>query len=259
MILSILPAATMAAAEPSAEIKSTEKAVLQGVNAMRAKHGLVPLRLARSVRYVARARSLSMKNQRYFGHVSPSGVNAAKLLNRRGVGFRSWGEAIGWTVSMSLERGADWMVDWWYHSPPHRKLMLSPTYNYCGVGIVQSGSKRLYTIVFVNQRDHTPPTVGVVGQRNGISVATAEAAGGTKDVKVNWWGRDRRLSVRTSGLLGYTVQFKKIGGKWRTLQVRSRNRQVTKALAAGDYKFRVRAIDKQGNRSKWARVKVYVS
>jgi uncharacterized protein YkwD len=254
MMLSILPAATMATGPaPGSQLPAAEQSVLKYMNKVRANQGLAPLRMAGRVRQVADQRSVSMRNQNYFGHVSPSGVNAANLLNRRGIGWINWGEAIGWTSGMTPEYGAKWMVDWWSHSPSHRKLMLSKSFNYAGIGIVKEGSKLLYTIVFVTQRDHTAPVASLVAQADVISVSSI------RDVTVAWRGKDRRLATRTAGLQGFKVQYKKFGGDWRTVRKMTNKRQISMDLDSGKHKFRVRSVDNRGNKSPWKLLRVHAN
>ena len=125
MLLSILPAVTLADAPPDA-VLATEWDVLQEVNQVRDNHGLAPLRMADDVREVARDRSRSMKRLDYFDHVSPSGQDAGDLLGSRQIGYRLWGEVIGWTRYIDLKPGSSWMVDWWKRSPVHREHHAQP-------------------------------------------------------------------------------------------------------------------------------------
>jgi|GEM_PF-3630230 len=250
MILSLLPAATMGAYnQPPDAIKKAELTVLTQMNKLRARHGLAPLRMAGGVRLVARERSRSMRNQRYFAHVSPSGVTAATLMKRHGVRYAYWGENIGWTKYMGLQEGAEWMVDWWKDSPPHRRNMLNRGFNYAGVGVARIGEKLLYTIVFANQRDHTKPQGGVLSATAGYSPS---ATGSGANVTVKWWGRDPRLSTRTAGLKGFIVQYKEKGDRhWTRIRKNTTDRQLTKYLSKGTHKFRVRGRDNRGNRGLW--------
>lgn len=240
----------MAYSPPPAPVKSAEWTVLAEMNKIRARHGIGPLRMAGRVRLVARDRSRSMKNQGYFAHVSPSGVSAPTLLNRRSVQYRRWAENIGWTKYFQLEAGAKWMVDWWKNSPSHRRHLLDPRLNYAGIGIAKDGPKTLYTVNFVSQRDHTPPMVGLLQARTGIAVASV---GRPAKVTVRWWGRDRKLSSGTAGLRSFSVQYKRGDGSWRPLLTDTNKRQVTVSLARGTHTFRVRGVDRNGNRSGWQR------
>ncbi len=249
MILTILPAATTIAASPaSPEIRAAERKVLAHMNEFRANHGLRPLRMAGGLRVVARQRSRSMKNANYFAHTSPAGIDAGDLLRRRSISHRFWGENIGWTRYMDLNDGAKWMHDWWKSSPGHRYNMLYRGYNYVGIGIAKEGPELTYTVVFASQRDHTPPTAGLYSASTGISVASAS---GPKPVTIRWWGKDRLLSARTSGLRGFNVQHRTDNGEWRTVRKMTRTHQLTASLSQGTHWFRVRAFDNKGNGGQW--------
>jgi len=254
MLLTIVPAATMANSPPPPEVRTAEWKVLSYMNQVRANHGLNPLRMAGGVRLVARDRSRSMRRLNYFGHVSPTGWGAGHTLRNRHITHAFWGEAIGWTKHMGLNEGAKWMVDWWKKSTPHRRLILRSDFNYAGVGIARDGAKTLWTVVFVNQPDHTPPLAGMVGPASGVQVASSNS------VTVKWWGKDRRLSTRTAGLKNFTVQRKIAGGEWRRVLHKTTKRSVTLNLRSGDHYFRLRARDNRGNMGGWrAPLKVVVS
>jgi uncharacterized protein YkwD len=249
MTLSILPAATMAANVPSQEIRTTEWRVLAEINRTRANRGLQPLRMAFGVRAAARERSNSMKSQNYFGHVAPNGVHIGHILNRRGIQHFDWGENIGWLTFLSPKQTAVDMVEWWKGSPGHRRLMLSPNYNYVGIGVAREGRAAYITAVFASQRDHSAPRSGMIASSTGISVASGARA--SRGVTVRWWGRDRLLQHHTSGIKGFIVQHKRVGGNWRTVRHMTTARQMTMNLVQGQHKFRVRAVDRGGNVGAW--------
>ena len=246
MLLTLLPAVTLAA-DPPDPVLSAEWAVLSEVNRFRDNQGLGPLRMAEDVREVSRERSRSMKRLDYFGHVSPSGNDASDLLRSSGVGYRAWGEVIGWTVNMELGEGSRWMVDWWKNSPVHRELMLSRAFNYAGVGIAQEGSRVIWTIVFVNQADSTAP-VARIGRPNRTSSLRVAA---TTQTVLRWWGHDRPLATRTAGLDSFSIQHKVQGGRWQTVIERTTAREASWNLSPGSHLFRVRARDNRGNTSYW--------
>ena len=255
MLITLLPAASMASvSDAPAVVKAAEWRVLSEMNHFRARRGLEPLRMANGVRLVARDRSRSMKRQHYFSHTSPSGVDAAAMMNRRGISHGVWGENIGAIRNMRVDTAVEWMVDAWARSPGHRYNMLYPGFNYVGIGVARAGdylgAELFFTVVFVNQRDHTAPKAALAHSGSGISVASEAAK---RRVTVRWWGGDRRLATRTAGLKGFTVQYRPVDGKWRTIRKNTRQRSATVALPDGTHWFRVRAVDRRGNRSAWQR------
>jgi hypothetical protein len=245
MLVTLLPAATFAGSTAPDAVKSAEWRVLSQMNQVRRNQGLHPLLMAGRVRVVARDRSRSMRAGSYFSHVSPSGQTAGSMLAGRDISHAFWGEAIGWTQYMNLHEGAKWMVDWWKNSPTHRRLMLRRDFNYAGIGIARDGHRTLWTIVFVNQPDHTPPIAGLIGPAS-RTVATA-----TNQVTVRWWGRDRILSTRTAGLQSFSIQRKTPRGLWIPVLRNTTRRSVTVNLGSGEHYFRLRATDRRGNQGNW--------
>jgi hypothetical protein len=258
MLMSILPAATMAETPPPEAALATEWDVLAEVNRVRSNHGLAALRMAEGVREVARERSRSMKRLNYFAHVAPGGTDAAALLNQSDIDWRYWGEVIGWTRNLAIGDGTRWMVDWWMESPPHRDLLLSDNFNYAGVGIAQDGDLILWTIVFVNQADHTAPVAGLVKKGRAARGSTftsgerVQMATGANTL-IRWWGRDQKLATRTSGLQSFALQHKMRGGRWDTVLAPTTKRQAIWDLRTGVHVFRVRARDRAGNTGAWRR------
>ena len=56
-----------------------------------------------------------------------------------------------------------------------------------------------------------------------------------------------------SGLKSYRLQVRKPHGRWHTvLRTTKRKKLRYRATRAGRYTFRVRAVDKAGNRSRWS-------
>jgi hypothetical protein len=250
MMAILLPASAVTASTSDSQLQAAEWDVLQGLNAIRARHDLRPLFMHGGVRRVAGLRSASMANQDYFAHVSPAGLDAGDLLRRQGVAFRRWGEAIGWTVYMPIEDAVPWMVDWWRDSGPHRALILDDTFNYAGVGIVADGSKTLFTVDFIKGPDVTPPVADLLSASSPTwDLATLRST--SNPVTLRWAGWDRRLATGTSGLASFHVQVKRPGGDWRSLLYRTTLRSATFDLRIGEFRFRIRARDWRGNRSPW--------
>ena len=247
MLISILPAATMASDQAPAAIRQAEWKVLSHMNQVRGRHGLAPLRMAGGVRIVARDRSRSMKNANYFSHVAPSGTTAGSMLSSRSISHAFWGEAIGWTTYMDLDRGRALDGGLVEELAPHRRLMLRRDFNYAGVGIARDGNKTLWTIVFVNQPDHTAAPGGP-GRAHQSFGGRCEPRG-DREVVGQAIGR---LSTRTAGLKGFTLQRKRAGGGWRTVMHDTSRRSVRhRADPRGAHYFRLRAVDRRGNQGGW--------
>ena len=108
------------------------------INVQRHGHGLPALRLNARLSRAARAHSRDMVRGRYFSHTTPEGLSFADRI--RGTGYlrasRQWlvGEnlAWGWRGRDSARR----IVRAWMHSPPHREVMLNPSFREVGIGIV---------------------------------------------------------------------------------------------------------------------------
>ncbi len=252
MILTILPAATtLAAPDAPPAVRAIEWKFLVQMNQARERHGLGPLRMDSGVREVARDRSRSMRDGNYFDHVSPAGVTAGDMLRNRHIQHNSWSEVIAATRLLPLDESPAQIMDAWMRSEGHRNTILSSDFNYAGVGLARSGNGAIYyTIVFANQRDHTPPKAGLVSSQTGISVSSTSES---KPVTVRWWGKDRKLAKRTAGLRGFTVQYRRADGKWRVLYRMTKTRQFSGDLKKGTHQFRVRATDNRGNQGAWMR------
>ena len=114
--------------------------VLRGINAERAKHGLRPLRLAPSLRRVAGSHSRYMARVERLQHESADGTSATRRI-WRATHLRRNGEAIAFAASARA------LVRAWMASPPHRRLLLSPSFRVIGVGVVR-GSFQSYRVLY---------------------------------------------------------------------------------------------------------------
>lgn len=248
MTIALLPAATMGATRTSPELVEAERQVLRLINDYRDAHGLAPLRMDHRVRRVARTRSRDMRDLSYFSHGSPTGQSAGTMMANRGIRHWGWGENIGRISFFGWDPTNRAMVGGWKASAGHDRMLLSRDYNYIGVGIARNAYAAYYTLVFVRQPDHTAPRAGLYYAGRGMSVAAAGS--GSRAVTIRWWGRDRRLQKYTSGVRGFVVQQKTAHG-WKTLRRMTKKRQLTLNLDKGTYQFRVKAVDRRGNRGVW--------
>ncbi|HVB35195.1 MAG TPA: CAP domain-containing protein [Patescibacteria group bacterium] len=96
--------------------------------------GLHPLRWNQKLAAIARAHSLDMIRQGYFGHVAPDGKSIVDRLNSAGIAWQAEGENIAIASSVA-EAEANFMNEPRFQHN-HRWNILNPNYTNVGVGIV---------------------------------------------------------------------------------------------------------------------------
>ena len=116
-----------------------EDSLLVLANAERAKHELPALKKHVPVARVARAHSLDMVEDDYFGHVSPEGWNVWERLNRAGIWYASCAENVAKTLTVTnAHRG-------FMESESHRDNILTREYTHLGIGILKGPDGLLFT------------------------------------------------------------------------------------------------------------------
>jgi uncharacterized protein YkwD len=119
-----------------------EAAVIRETNRVRAARGLRPLRAAPSLRSAARNHSEAMLAKGFFGHESADGTAFSERIKRyyTNRGFSTWsvGEALMASEGRSVDARA--VVAAWLGSPPHREIVLSPTWRDAGIGVLYAPS-----------------------------------------------------------------------------------------------------------------------
>jgi uncharacterized protein YkwD len=144
-LLLILTVSAVALAGPAAGSRATatrqaglDGSLLVQLNALRARHGLAPLRLSPRLSAAADRHSLEMARDGYFAHESANGSAFWKRVQRfyPTTGYRSWavGENLLW---QSPELNAPEAIKLWMASPPHRENLLSRAWREVGVGAVR--------------------------------------------------------------------------------------------------------------------------
>ncbi len=132
--------ASAASAAPGANtvaLHPLELGVLAQINAIRAEHGLVQLRLSRALTDAAQAHTQEMADDGYFAHESVSGAAFWQRIQ----GFyppmptHSWsvGENLLWS---SPDIDAESALTSWMRSPEHRRNLLDPRWREVGVAAV---------------------------------------------------------------------------------------------------------------------------
>jgi uncharacterized protein YkwD len=144
------------AAGPVASAQATtmtkpEKKLMTLVNHMRARHHMHRLAMVASLERASRAHSRQMVRRGYFGHNSASGESVGARLIRYGyaaTGCTRWtvGENIAYDYQASATPHAIFMA--WWHSPAHRRVMLTRRFRNLGIGRAAGTFKGVSGIVF---------------------------------------------------------------------------------------------------------------
>jgi uncharacterized protein YkwD len=113
-----------------------EAAVVKAMNRVRAARGLRPLHTAPSLRTAARTHSQAMLAQGFFGHESADGTAFSERIKRyySSRGWMTWSVGEALLASQGSVADADAIVAAWLDSPPHRTIILSPTWRDTGIG-----------------------------------------------------------------------------------------------------------------------------
>jgi uncharacterized protein YkwD len=138
---SAAPAAVSAPARRTAALSSLESGVLQQLNAIRAQHELVPLRLSAGLSAAADQHSREMGADGYFQHESVDGTAFWKRIGRwyrtSGYGYWSVGENLLWS-SPNVDPKAALVL--WMNSPEHRRNILTARWREIGISAVHVDS-----------------------------------------------------------------------------------------------------------------------
>jgi uncharacterized protein YkwD len=137
-ILVSSPVATPSAATKLERRAALEAAVVYEVNRVRASKGLAPLRAAPSLRSAARSHSHAMLMHGFFSHDSADGTAFSERIRRyySNAGYARW--SVGEALMAGQRRSVDAqsVVAAWLDSPPHRAIVLSPTWRDAGIGVL---------------------------------------------------------------------------------------------------------------------------
>jgi uncharacterized protein YkwD len=118
------------------------------VNAVRARHHLIPLQRSPELDQVAIRHSLDMARRNYMSHHSPEGSNPVDRIAQSGLsGYTLAAENLGKTNRRDPNRE---IVDSWLASPDHRRNLLTPPFNTTGIGIaISPDGSLIYTQVYI--------------------------------------------------------------------------------------------------------------
>lgn len=122
--------------------------LIDNLNAERAQRGLAPLRLSGTLDKIAQGHACDNANRLSISHVSSDGGHLVNRLRRGGYAFRTAAENTG----RGFASGAR-AVEWWMHSPGHKKNMLIGQVREIGVGIAMSDApdSKLHWIIVMGK------------------------------------------------------------------------------------------------------------
>lgn len=109
--------------------------VLAEMNARRVAEGMPALRLDERLQSAAQDRMRDMEEQAYWAHLRPDGRTPFDAVKLRGYDFQYAGE--------NLARGFDTsevLVESWMESEGHRRNVMSPLYQECGIAIIEGST-----------------------------------------------------------------------------------------------------------------------
>jgi uncharacterized protein YkwD len=140
-LLAVATSATARTTQRNAKLSALEAGVLTDINSFRQQHGLMPLRISRSLSAAARQHSVEMAARGYFSHSSANGTSFDKRIARYyPVGhsrFWSVGENLLWSSPGIDASGA---LQMWENSPPHRENLLTTRWREIGISAVHVAS-----------------------------------------------------------------------------------------------------------------------
>jgi uncharacterized protein YkwD len=144
-LLAAVALSSVATAAPAARssagatrIAALETDVLAQLNAIRADHGLVPLKLSKTLATAANQHSLQMGQVGYFKHESADGSafwkRVEKFYPSKGTRYWAVGENLLWSSPDVDGPGA---LKLWMESPEHRANILTAKWREIGISALQ--------------------------------------------------------------------------------------------------------------------------
>lgn len=127
-------------------LSSDEKEVFDLINKQRTNNGIAALKMDSEALNVARIKAQDMVNNNYFSHNSPTYGSPFDMLRSFKVTYKTAGENIAGNSSNS---GA---VNAWMNSSGHKANILNSSFNYTGIGVVQSSKYgKIYVQIFLGK------------------------------------------------------------------------------------------------------------
>ena len=123
-----------------------EKEVFYLINEQRINAGLVALQIDSELQNVARIKAQDMVDNNYFSHTSPIYGSPFDMIKSFKISYKTAGENI---AGNSKNSGA---VNAWMNSEGHKANILNNSYNYTGIGVVNSPKYgKIYVQMFMGR------------------------------------------------------------------------------------------------------------
>lgn len=123
-----------------------EKEVFYLINEQRIAAGLVALQVDSELQNVAKIKAQDMVDNNYFSHTSPIYGSPFDMIKSFKISYKTAGENI---AGNSKNSGA---VNAWMNSEGHKANILNSSYNYTGIGVVNSPKYgKIYVQMFIGK------------------------------------------------------------------------------------------------------------
>lgn len=130
----------------NSNLTADEQEVFNLINQQRANNGLSALKIDHEVQRVAKIKAKDMVDNKYFSHNSPTYGSPFDMLNSFKVSYQTAGENIAGNSSNSAA------VNAWMNSAGHKANILNSSYNYTGIGVVNSPTYgKIYVQMFIGK------------------------------------------------------------------------------------------------------------
>jgi len=130
----------------TASLSADEQEVFDLINQQRINNGLSALVINQELQAVARDKAQDMVDNNYFSHTSPVYGSPFDMIKNYGITYKAAGENIAGNSSNS---GA---VTAWMNSEGHKANILSNSFNYTGIGVVNSSKYgKIYVQMFIGK------------------------------------------------------------------------------------------------------------
>jgi uncharacterized protein YkwD len=129
---------------------SIEASFINMINHIRSSRGLQTLLPNAALNNIARSRSQDMLSRGYFSHQTPEGKGISAILQENGIMYACCAENLG-QASPPSWGSPETIMNMWMGSSIHRANLLNPHFGQMGIGIVDSGGRRVVTLVLINR------------------------------------------------------------------------------------------------------------